>query len=144
MLATTRCWLLDDVVARCWLLVTARYYYWSLVVARCCCWLLVAAGCWSLLLLLPLALWSKGGRRGNRQMRVWVWSLNALTRGEQKSWEDYPIETWRRLPNRDLEVCIRPCIFRPWMRLMPREDIVEIIWCHFVGFQWMSLALLWL
>ena len=26
---------------------------------------------------------------------------------------------------------------------MPREDTVEVIWCYFVGFQWMSLALLW-
>jgi hypothetical protein len=34
--------------------------------------------------------------------------------------------------------------FRPWVRLMPREDTVEVNWYYLVGFQCMSLALLWL
>jgi hypothetical protein len=25
-------------------------------------------------------------------------------------------------------------VFKPWVRLMPCEDIVEVIWCYFVGF----------
>ena len=34
-------------------------------------------------------------------------------------------------------------VLRTWVRLMPREDIVEVIWSYyFVGFQWMSLTLL--
>ena len=34
-------------------------------------------------------------------------------------------------------------VSRPWVRLMLREDTAEIVWCYFVGFHWMSLALLW-
>ena len=30
---------------------------------------------------------------------------------------------------------IHACIsFRPWVRLVPREDIVDVSWCYFVGF----------
>ena len=40
---------------------------------------------------------------------------------------------------------IHACIaFEQWVRLMLHEDIVEVIQCYFVGFQWMlSLQLLW-
>jgi hypothetical protein len=47
------------------------------------------------------------------------------------------VSTWLM---EQIHVCI---VFRPWVRLMSCEDTVEVIWCYFVGFQWMSLALLW-